>query len=266
MATALPNVITPLENELGQLFRGRAKWFNNRDVARREVVFGFRCERPPQVRFTEEALEDARDVATMVTTACMNLYQGHHKIGSPTRADVSPIWTCTLHRCVPARLEPVLRRTRRSYSRSRSGNRRHRGIDRTMTTTITIDPKFTATAESSSVECQGDALEHVFDPAKLAGVPATAIRDAIAADIRSSPTRDRRGGQAWNKSGHLAQDMTVEQQPDGTFAVVTPPDRLQDPDVQQRFADAIAAAHAPLENQKVQAAIAATTASIVKKA
>jgi hypothetical protein len=90
-----------------------------------------------------------------------------------------------------------------------------------------LDESGTREIGGSTVTIKAEPLEFELDPHVLGAEPAQAIADSVSRGIRQ--TSERRGNRRkWNNTGHLASGITVEKTDDG-YAILAPPDRLQDP-------------------------------------
>lgn len=108
-----------------------------------------------------------------------------------------------------------------------------------------------------SAETKLDEWVVETDEAKLARPIAEAIRQEIAAAIRALP------GKQWDRSGHLVDGLRIEQQPDGSWAVMPPPDRLQTAELMARLIAAVPLIADPMSAPRVQAAIEAALVRVV---
>lgn len=130
-----------------------------------------------------------------------------------------------------------------------------------------------------SVSIKSEPLEHTFDDAELGRGPAQAIRDKVAAEIRSiteqaaasTIAKRRRDGRTstrlFNDTGKLAQGLRVEQ--DGeTFATVAPSGRLagETAGLLERLRGLVdVSARALAQDRKVREAIQAGPGLIIRK-
>lgn len=166
---------------------------------------------------------------------------------------------------------------------------------------IRINEPRTVVAGKVTVTTRSRPIEHVFDEPALGESVARAIRDAIAEGIRAisqvatpatlkfraaarravargAPWAEARypGGREpaesdrlFNDSGELAGDLQLEQA-NGAWQVAAPADRGDPPgssatSMFERLRALVPALANPLDHPKVQAAIAATWSTIVRK-
>jgi hypothetical protein len=134
----------------------------------------------------------------------------------------------------------------------------------TPTTKITIGESFSATEDTTSIECKADKIEHTFNVTELGAGPANAIAEAIGRGIRNINEPARSGRKLFNRSGHLADGITANAADDGEWSIVPPADRLQDPDLVTRLAELVPAITKPTEQPTVKAAIEETTNQIAR--
>lgn len=105
--------------------------------------------------------------------------------------------------------------------------------------TIDLFTPYEVAGRHTSVSVTGDAIALEPDERELAKGPATALRDAItrgiaaiAESVTPATMRRRRAEgssstKLFNSTGHLADGLSVEAQPDGSYHIAAPPDRLQ---------------------------------------
>lgn len=84
---------------------------------------------------------------------------------------------------------------------------------------------------------------------------AAAIRDEIVSAIKNIPTRPD-GSRPFNETGHLVNGVRIEKQSDGSFSIVAPPDRLQEPKVIARLFDLVPMLSDPLSAPRAAKAVA----------
>lgn len=118
-------------------------------------------------------------------------------------------------------------------------------------------PRFTTTTTTSP------EWKLELDEAKIAEPVARVIRDEIAAAIRALPVDPVTGRKPFNNTGHLVNGLTIEKNSDGSWSVVAPSDRLQDPRMMARLLELVPLIGDPMLSPRVQAAVAASLDALV---
>ena len=113
-------------------------------------------------------------------------------------------------------------------------------------------------ADRFSTETKIDEWILETDESKLAQPIAEVIRQEIAIAIRNLP------GKKWDRSGTLVNGLRIERQPDGSWAVLPPADRLQTDDLMQRLIADVPMIADPMSSPRVIAAIEASLAIVVR--
>lgn len=121
----------------------------------------------------------------------------------------------------------------------------------------TIDESTRRNGAHSTVTVDADAMVIDIDEERLASAAATAGAVSVAAAIRALP------GEAWNRTGELANGIGTERNPDGSVSVVAPPDRLKrDPVLVQKLAALVPAMSG--NDRRIDVAIAKSADGITK--
>jgi len=111
--------------------------------------------------------------------------------------------------------------------------------------------------------------ELTFEPFALAELDevarpvAVAIRDSIVAGIKAIPPRPD-GSRPFNDTGKLVAGIRLEKHSDGSYSVMAPPDRLQDPRILTKLHEMVPVLDDPLAIPAVDAAIVKSLDDIVK--
>ena len=130
-------------------------------------------------------------------------------------------------------------------------------------TKVLLDESGTMEIGGTSVTIKAEPLEFELDPLVLGAGPAQAIAESISRGI--SQTSARRGNRRkWNATGHLAQGIAAVKMGDG-YAIVAPPDRLQDPALLEQLTADIPEIESPI-TPEVDRAIDAIADLVVRKA
>lgn len=90
---------------------------------------------------------------------------------------------------------------------------------------------------------------------------AVAIRDAIVTGIKEIPERHGKrhdGRRPFNATGKLVNGVRLEKNSDGTYSIMVPPDRLQNPVVLERLLVLVPVISDPFSSPKIAAALEQT--------
>lgn len=116
--------------------------------------------------------------------------------------------------------------------------------------------KFSTTTKMDPIE--------IADLDELARPVAAAIRDNIVSGIRNIPQRAD-GSRPFNDTGKLVAGVRLEKRSDGSYSIVAPPDRLQDPRVMERLFELVPQLADPLSAANVTAAVEKSLEQAVRK-
>ncbi len=120
-------------------------------------------------------------------------------------------------------------------------------------------------ADSFTTTTTRDELVYDLDPVHLGEPVAEVIRAQVQAGIRGITEMSRDGRhRLFNKTGHLADGITVERDGDG-FAISAPSDRLADDAVVARLVELVPVIADPTGTAEVQRAIEKTLGVMIRR-
>ncbi len=113
-----------------------------------------------------------------------------------------------------------------------------------------------------TVTIKSRPIEVDLDPDKLAEPVAEAMRDEIQGGIegiteRAKRQKGRRRPNLFYNTGKLVNGLKVERRDDGEYAIVAPPDRLQNADTLKRLRELVKVLRHPRELLKKRAVVKA---------